>query len=160
LQQAYYEQGDIPGWTLKHPYDNPLAPLLLPLPASDDARRYEDLPWYKTGKTQVDFDWIDLSESLQWQAFQGLVETLQRRGNQLFVLVGPFNEHMLTPASLQRYQKVKGTIAAWLEAKQIPHLVPEPLPSEEYGDASHPLAAGYATLARRLQEQPFFQKSP
>jgi hypothetical protein len=159
LQQAYYEQSDIPGWTLKHPYDNPLGPLTRPLPAGDQARRYEALPWYKTGKTKVDFDWLDLDTSLQWRAFQQSVERLQQRGNRVFVLVGPFNEHMLTAASLERYKKVKSTISAWLKEKQIPHAVPSPLPSEQYGDASHPLAVGYATLARQLQADASFRSA-
>jgi len=159
LQQAYYEQSDIPSWTLKHPYDNPLGPLTKPLPAVDEARRHEALPWYKTGKTKVDFDWLDLDTSLQWRAFQEVVEVLQRRGNRVFVLVGPFNEHMLTAASLERYKKVKSTISAWLKEKQIPHAVPSPLPSEQYGDASHPLAVGYATLARQLQADASFRSA-
>jgi hypothetical protein len=78
------------------------------------------------------------------------VEILRQRGNKVLVLVGPFNEHLLTSVSRQRYQEVKVTIAAWLEAQQVPHVVPPPLPSEQYGDASHPLAEGYAALARQL----------
>jgi hypothetical protein len=160
LQQAYYRTdgpNDVPGWTLKHPYANPLAPLTGPLPPSDYKRREDSGPWKKRGITPQDFDWIDLDESLQWHAFQGAVETLQRRGNRVFVLVGPFNEHMLTQPSLARYQKVKGTIAAWLKERQIPHLVPAALPSEQYGDASHPLAAGYEMLARELLDDPGFR---
>ena len=65
-------------------------------------------------------------------------------------MVGPFNEHLLTPASQKRYQGVKETIAGWLETSQIPHVVPPVLASEQYGDSSHPLTAGYAELARQL----------
>jgi hypothetical protein len=159
LQKAYYRTdvpNDIPTWTLKHPYDNPLEPLTRPLPPSDYKRRENAGPWFKS-ITPQDFEWIDLDESLQWHAFQRTVETLQRRGNRVFVLVGPFNEHMLTPASLERYQKIKGTIAAWLKEKQVPHLVPAALPSEQYGDASHPLAVGYERLARQLLDDPTFR---
>jgi hypothetical protein len=156
LQQAYYEQSDIPSWTLKHPYENPLAPLASGLPAADTGRRYEALPWFKTGKTKVDFEWLDLDQSQQWRAFQESVDILQRRGNRVFVLVGPFNEHMLTPASLKRYQNVKRGIASWLKEKQVPHAVPDALPRDQYGDASHPLAVGYATLARQLLADPAF----
>jgi hypothetical protein len=74
----------------------------------------------------------------------------------VFVVVGPFNEHVLTPASRERYQHVRATIAAWLQGNRIPHLVPAPLPSEQYGDASHPLAEGYRELARQLADDPFF----
>jgi hypothetical protein len=157
LQQAYYDRMDIPGWTLEHPYDNPLTPLTRGLPPSDNSRRHLPEPWYKNGITRQDYPWVDLKTSLQWQAFQGVVEYLQRRGNRVFVLVGPFNEHLLTPASLKRYQQVKATIAAWLRQKHVPHAIPPPLPSDQYGDASHPLAAGYKQLAQTLVEDPFFR---
>jgi hypothetical protein len=161
LQQAYYRSevgpNDVPKWTLIHPYENPLAPLGPQLPASDFKRREDSGPWKMRGITQQDLAWIDLDQSLQWAAFQRVVATLQARGNFVFVLVGPFNEHMLTAPSLVRYQRVKGTITSWLKEKQVQHLAPPSLPSEQYADASHPLASGYAALARRLLEDPSFK---
>jgi len=150
LQQAYYDRSDIPSWTLEHPYENPLEPLTRGLPASDNALRHLPQPWYKSGITKQDYPWVELETSLQWRAFQRVVEILQRRGNRVFVLVGPFNEHMLTATSLERYQQIKRAITTWLETNQVPHLVPAPLPSALYGDASHPLAAGYSDLARQI----------
>jgi hypothetical protein len=159
LQQAYYDRMDIPGWTLEHPYDNPLTPLTRGLPPSENSRRHLSQPWYKSGITKQDYPWVDLETSLQWRAFQGVVEYLQRRGNRVFVLVGPFNEHLLTPGSLKRYALVKATIAAWLREKRVPHAVPLPLPSEQYGDASHPLAEGYKQLAKLLTEDLSFRSA-
>jgi hypothetical protein len=160
LQQAYYDRSGVPDWTLEHPYDNPLRPLTRGLPSADDPLRHVPQPWYKSGISQQDYPWVEPERSLQWHAFQRVVEVLRRRNNRVFVLVGPFNEHLLTSQSRRRYQSVKDTIAAWLRANEIPHLVPELLPSEQYGDASHPLAAGYAELARQLQEDPFFSSEP
>jgi hypothetical protein len=157
LQQAYYDRTDIPTWTLEHPYENPLKPLTRGLPASDNSLRHLPQPWYKSGIAKQDYPWVDLETSLQWQAFQRVVQILQQRGNRVFVLVGPFNEHLLSPESRQRYREVKATIGAWLRTQQIPHAVPSPLPSEQYGDASHPLAPGYALLARQLLDESFFQ---
>ncbi len=157
LQEAYYQQTDLPSWTLEHPYEIPLAPLCRGLPPSGNELRHLQQPWYKAGITKQDYPWVDLQTSLQWGAFQQVVALLQERGNRVFVVVGPFNEHMLTPASLERYGKVKATIAAWLSKEQIPHLVPAPLSSELYGDASHPLPQGYAALARQLYSDPFFR---
>jgi hypothetical protein len=160
LQQAYFRTdvpNDIPTWTLEHPYADPLQPLRKDLPPSDDKLRHLPQPWYKSGIAKQDFPWVDLETSLQWHAFQQTVQLLEERGNRVFVLVGPFNEHLLKPESLHRYAQIKRGIAAWLEAKQVPHLLPPPLPSEEYGDASHPLAAGYARLARQLLNEPFSQ---
>jgi hypothetical protein len=59
---------------------------------------------------------------------------------------------MLEPDSLQRYQKIKSEIVNWLEQAKVSHLAPPALPSDLYGDASHPLAAGYAQLARQLKD--------
>ncbi len=153
LQQAYYDRSDIPGWTLDHPYDNPFGPLTRRLPPGDDSRRHPPRPWYKSGITTQDYPWVDPESSLQWHAFQGVVETLRRRDNRVFVLVGPFNEHLLTPKSRERCRRVKAVVVTWLEEQHVPHLVPPPLPSEQYGDASHPLAAGYEALARRVWEE-------
>jgi hypothetical protein len=160
LQQAYFRTdvpNDIPTWTLAHPYADPLQPLRKDLPPSDNRLRHLPQPWFKSGITKQDFPWVDLETSLQWQAFQRTVKLLQERGNRVYVLVGPFNEHLLKPESLQRYEEIKGGIVAWLEAQQIPHLAPSPLPSEDYGDASHPLASGYARLASLLLNEPFFK---
>src|SRR5262249_44730603 len=123
------------------------------LPLADTFPLDPPKPWYEKGMTKQDLPWVDLETSLQWPAFQRVVDLLQQRGNRVFVLVGPFNEHLLTPASLQRYEEVKGAIVAWLEAKQVPHAAPPALPRDQYGDASHPLAAGYAKLAQELHEK-------
>jgi hypothetical protein len=160
LQQAYYDQSDVPTWTVAHPYANPLRPLTRGLPPMDRSRRHDPhRAWYENGVSKQDFSWIDLDSSLQWHAFQRVVEILRHRDNRVFVLVGPFNEHLLEPESLQRYAQVKRTIAGWLETEQIPHAVPEPLESPLYGDASHPLAAGYEKLARQLLAEPFYQRA-
>jgi hypothetical protein len=153
LQQAYYDRTDIPGWTLEHPYENPLKPLARGLPPSDNSLRHLPQPWYKSGITKQDYPWVDLQTSLQWHAFQQVIELLRQRGNRVFVLVGPFNEHLLSSESRGRYQQVKATITAWLGEKQVPHVVPSPLPTELYGDASHPLAEGYKLLAQQLVKE-------
>jgi len=155
LQTAYYGGTDIPSWTLEHPYDNPIQPLTTPGAnatrlAAQESLRHPPIPWFKSGITKQDFPWIDLKTSLQWQSFQRAIEILQARKNRVFVLVGPFNEHMLEPESLERHRKLKSGIVSWLEEAGVPHLAPEALPSNLYGDASHPLAEGYKVLAEEV----------
>jgi hypothetical protein len=152
LQTAYYHS-DIPAWTLEHPYENPFKPLAQGLPTPDEPPRHTPQAWYKSGITKQDYAWVDLETSLQWHAFQRVVNLLERRGNRLFVLLGPFNEHILSKENVQAFQKVKSTIEAWLQEKHVAHAVPSALPSELYGDASHPLAQGYALLAKELFER-------
>ncbi len=150
-QQAYYGRQSIPAWTTQHPYDNPVSPLLQGLPPSDNSLERLQIPWFKDSRSKEDAPWLDMETSLQWPAFQRVVKLLQGRNNRVFVVVGPFNEHMLTPVSKQRCQTVKGIIGEWLKANDIPHMIAEVLPSEEYADLSHPLPGGYERLAERLR---------
>ena len=150
LQQAYFDRTDIPTWTLEHPYADPLAELKRGLPPSDNILRHEPISWMEHGIKQQDFDWVDLDTSIQWRFFRRAVAILQKRENHVFVLLGPFNEHMLTPKGLHGYQNVKSGMESWLRNEGIDYFAPPPLPSPEYADASHPLASGYAALAREL----------
>lgn len=166
LQFAYFGGDDLPAWTMHHPYNCPLraVTLRLPSPNEEPSPKPDTRPWTAQGIARQGFAWVDLDASLQWRFFRETADLLLRRGNRLFVLVGPFNEHMVKPDSLAAYQARKRAVGAWLAERGIPHLVAEPLPSELYADASHPLADGYRLLAGRLLEcaafRHFGQASP
>jgi hypothetical protein len=150
LQAAYFGNASIPAWTLEHPYQNPLKAVTAKLPPPGDELRHEPISWSARGITKQNMPWVDLAGSLQWHSFQRAVEILEKRGNTVLVVVGPFNEHLLTDASRVKYSELKRGIEDWLKERKIPYLAPPPLPSEQYGDASHPLSAGYALLAKEL----------
>jgi hypothetical protein len=150
LQQAYFDRMDIPTWTLERPTANLLASLRAGLPPSDNVLHHQPVPWYKGGFSKQDFPWVAPAKSLQWRFFRKVVEMLQGRGNRVFVLLGPFNEHMLTVESRQRYHEVRRAVEVELKAGSVEYYAPAVLPSDQYGDASHPLAPGYAALAREL----------
>ncbi|HEV3084451.1 MAG TPA: hypothetical protein VGY66_32110 [Gemmataceae bacterium] len=154
LQQAYYRDADgrpldIPEWTLAHPYENPLRPLRQPLPPSDYALHEKALPWTARMKKQ-DYAWVDLTTSLQWHSFQRTVQILKRRGNRVSVLLGPFNEHLLSGQNAAEYHKLRSAVETWLQQESVPNLAPPPLPSAWYADADHALSAGYALLAEQV----------
>src|SRR5262249_17771685 len=134
----------------EHPYDDLLGRFKHGLPPSDNSLRHEPIPWTERGSKKEDYAWVELDTSLQWRYFRRAVEVLRQRGNRVFVLLGPFNEHMLTEKGLQGYQSVKAGMEACLREQGIAYAAPSPLPSEQYADASHPLSAGYAALARVL----------
>ena len=150
LQTTYFGSTSIPRWTLDHPYENPFKAVTMKLPAPSDELRHEPISWSARGITKQNMPWVDLAGSLQWKSFQRTVDVLEKRGNSVFVVVGPFNEHLLTDASRVKYSELKRGIEDWLKERKIPYYVPEALPSEQYGDASHPLSAGYALLAKQL----------
>lgn len=174
LQIAYFDQMSLTAWTLaddgadppQYPnlFRNPLAQITMavpPEPARDPQRGPESprhRPW-SAGKAPgtARFDWAPLDSSLQWAAFRRLVERLQSRGADLFVVVGPFNEHMLADENRRTFQSLRDGVISWLDGRKIPRLAPEVLPSELYADASHPLTAGYELLARRTYADPGFR---
>jgi len=150
LQQAYFDRMDIPSWTLERPTANPLGTLRAGLPPSDNLLRHEPVPWYKRGITKQDFPWVGPAKSLQWRFLKRAIDVLEGRGNHVFVLLGPFNEHMLTDESRQSYHKVRAALEAELKVQGVQYYAPAALASDQYGDASHPLAPGYEILAREL----------
>ena len=150
LQAAYFDQKSIPEWTLEHPYEFPVRALERKLPLSDNRLRHRPVPWTEQGIRKQDFAWVDLDRSFQWRSLEQAIELLRRRGNRVLVVVGPFNEHLLSENAARGHAKIRDAVAAWLADHQIDHLVPPALPSELYGDASHPLAEGYRRLAEEI----------
>src|SRR5205085_2466561 len=130
-------------------YKNPLAQIKFSVPtvALDDPERGPNSPrhkaWSQGGAQAARFEWVALDSSLQWKAFQRVVEILRQRDNDILVVLGPFNEHMVAEENQAGFRKIRDGITLWLEQRHIPRLVPEPLPSPLYADASHPLTEGY-----------------
>jgi hypothetical protein len=174
IQDCYFGQKSILSWTLEddggdppvrpNAYKNPFAQITMtvPPPPVDDPQRGPQSsrhhPWSAGGNGPVQFDWVKLDTSLQWGAFQRLVGVLRDRGDDVLVVLGPFNEHMIAPESQAGYHKLHDGIAAWLAQNHIPHVVPEILPSDLYADASHPLTDGYALLAKQLYQNETFRR--
>lgn len=166
LQIAYFGGMNVMDWTLandggdppRHPnvYRNPLAQITLNVPSAPEndskrgprSRRHR--PWTATSDGPMQFEWVDLNRSLQWAAFQRLLQILRDRGNEVLVMVGPFNEHMMTEKNRVVYLKLRDGVAKWLTGQHISSVVPDTLPSALYADASHPLTDGYKLLAERL----------
>jgi len=159
LKITYFENMDLPAWTLEHPYENPANAVTLQLPASANNNQNEPLSWTARGVAKTDFQWVEPESSLQWNFFQRSVKLLKERGNSVFVLVGPFNEHMLEGGSIGIYRKMKSKIEVWLQKNNIAYYMPPALPSEWYVDASHPMSEGYAMLAKQLFENESFRTS-
>ena len=172
LQIAYFGQKSLFAWTLEedggspprlpNAYQNLLAQINLvipPEPEVDPERgpaspRHK--PWSTSGEGSTRFEWVPLNQSLQWAAFQRLVTQLKGRGNDVLVLLGPFNEHLLAQDNRPAFREMRTGIAEWLKSNQIPYVAPRTLPSGSYADASHPLTDGYKLLAQDLLQDPVF----
>lgn len=149
---AYWDNQGLPAWTLEHPYACPAAAVTLDLPSPGeppspppDAR-----PWTDKDIAPFNPPWVDLATSLQWASIERTVAVLRGRGNRVLAVIGPFNEPMLEPRGRAAYKERTREAARWFKQHGVPCVVPGPLPSDMYADASHPLADGYRLLAERL----------
>jgi hypothetical protein len=151
LQVAYFEDMDVHNWTIRHPYSSPLSRIWRRPPLADlPVPPPEAQPWTSKDLPKLDPEWVDLERSFQWQQFTRTIDILERRGNRVFVLLGPFNEHMLEKEGLETYARIKSDAQRRLRKRGILCLAARLLPSECYADASHPLSSGYAALAREM----------
>ncbi len=159
LRIAYFGGDNLPVWSTDHPYENPLQQVTLELPSPDEppSPQPDTRPWTEKGIRPLTPQWVALDASLQWRFFRQTVRQLQQRGNQVFVIVGPLNEHMLTPAGLAEYNTRKQAIVAWHNEQGVGCYAPPVLPSQVYADLSHPTAEGYAQLAETLLQHSAFR---
>ena len=173
LQIAYFGQKNILTWTLEeddstpphypNAFKNPWAQITLRVPSErgDDSDRgpgsARHKPWSTTGDGSTRFAWVELDQSLQWGAFQRLVKLLQSRGNDVLVVVGPFNEHIMAEENRPVFGRRRDGIVDWLTKNHVQHVVPAALPGLLYADASHPLTEGYQVLANHLYDDAIFQ---
>jgi hypothetical protein len=173
LHVAYFDQKNLLAWTLEedssaptrlpNSYKNPLAQITLTVPSEspDDADRGpaspRHKPWSTIGPGSTRFEWVELDRSLQWGAFQRTVKLLQARGNDVLVVVGPFNEHIMAEENRAAFRRLRDGVVDWLVKNHVPHVAPAALPSALYADASHPLTEGYRMLAERLAGEPAFR---
>jgi len=179
LQVAYFGQKNILTWTLEedgsspphypNAYKNPFSQMTLTVPSdsADDAERGPGSSRHRAwstgtsgslGQGTTRFEWVQLDQSLQWAAFQRLVKLLRSRDDDVLVVVGPFNEHIMTEENRATFRKLRGGAVDWLVRNHVQHVVPATLPSELYADASHPLTEGYKLLAERLSQDTAFEK--
>jgi hypothetical protein len=156
IKAAHFQDMSLPDWTIQHPYDNPIEALRSQLPDFASPEPLSATVPSTAPPPLQNLQWVALESSLQWWSFRQVVSLLRGRGNRVFVLVGPFNEDLLTDRSRATYSTMKNAIEAWLQENDIAYLVPPALGPEDYVDASHPQAKGYALLARTLMESSTF----
>ncbi|MGB2807640.1 MAG: hypothetical protein WBC22_07865 [Sedimentisphaerales bacterium] len=156
LNITWFQSMDVPAWTLEHPYENPLSSVTLNLPTSDNYERPNGTARPGRGVGQTTLQWVELETSLQWLFFRRSIRLLRKRNNRVFVIVGPFNEHKLDADGIDTYRSMQAQIETWLRRNNVPYYMPDVLPSHLYVDASHPLGAGYAALAKQLFENVSF----
>ena len=119
-------------------------------PAERRALANGKVTWEQNGIKKQDWPWVEAKSSRQYAAFRRVIGLLRTQGCQVTVVLGTVNPHMQTPGSLERYRKLHAEVKADLTKSGAGFIDLPELASDEYADASHPLAAGYRKLAEYM----------
>ena len=150
LQNLAFDNSNLQAWTLENPYSNPLGRISFKLPESDKYRDPDSQSRASRGQILQSLPWVSEESSLQWWAFKRLVKVLDDRGNRIFVIVGPLNEHSLDPDNKRTYRELLGEIESSLQAMSLDFSLLPLLPGDLYADTSHPVGEGYSLLAEHI----------
>ncbi|MEE9609820.1 MAG: hypothetical protein V3W19_01140 [Desulfatiglandales bacterium] len=150
LQVLHFDNTNLQLWTLENPYSNPLGRISIRPPGLGKETEVDSQSRTARGQVLQSLPWVEFETSLQWWAFQRLVELLEARGNDVFVVVGPLNEHVLSPDSIQKYRELLIKAESRLEQMNVPYALLPLLPRHLYADTSHPLPHGYRLLAEHI----------
>ena len=150
LRVACFNNRDFKKYLAAHPDENPLARLHRDLEPVETGHFDSRFDWKDNGITAQDWPWVAPAASRQWRAYLATAELLKARGNEVVAVLGTINPHLLTPTSLECYHTLRQEVAFELQQRGYRLVVLPELPSEEYADASHPLADGYRRLAEFL----------
>ncbi|MDD4818209.1 MAG: hypothetical protein PHI85_09590 [Victivallaceae bacterium] len=150
LRGVWYDNKSLAEWMLVNPSSDPLTRPGFYISAVEREHRNRSTPWNKPRAFEVGYDWVPAERSLQLKAFIRAAKLLEERGNEVTVVVGAFNTHMLDERSLEAYGKLVSDAEDRLDDAGLKYLELETLPSESYADASHPLDAGYENMAEQI----------
>jgi len=153
-QVRSFDNTDLQLWTVENPYANPLGRISLKPTGVAEEREGDaqsEIQLKSTGaRVLQSLPWVEFETSLQWWAFESLVELLESRGNDVFVVVGPLNEHVLSPESIQKYRALLFKAESRLKQMNVPYIHLPLLPGHLYTDTSHPRSQGYGLLAEHI----------
>ncbi|MDD2707861.1 MAG: hypothetical protein PHV34_07600 [Verrucomicrobiae bacterium] len=150
VNMVYFDNVGFFQWTMDHPYRLSFKGRAEGPHFKDDKPHGAPKTWEEQGIGKQDFEWVDLRGSVQWRFFRRALQLLTGRGNQVFVLVGPFNPYLLSKTSQEKHKQLRAEVEGYLKEHHVEHWVVPDLPSAEFADASHPLSLGYERMANEL----------
>lgn len=151
LQVQHFDNTNLPLWTVEHPYSNPLGQISIKPTGISEEMEADSRSRTTKSKILQSLPWVEFETSLQWWAFQRLLELLESRDNDVFVIVGPLNKHVLSPDSIKKYRELLTEAESRLIEMRIPNSFLPLLPEHLYADTSHPLPQGYRLLAEYIR---------
>ena len=150
LQVQHFANTNLPLWTVENPYSNPLGRISIKPSGLSEETDPDSRSRTVKNQVQQSLPWVEFETSLQWWAFQRILELLESRDNDVFVIVGPLNEHVLSSDNIKKYRDLLKKAESRLMEMDVSHSLLPLLPQHLYADTSHPLPKGYQLLAEYI----------
>ncbi|MCE5249215.1 hypothetical protein LLG96_03245 [bacterium] len=160
LMANYYDNKSISGWMMDNPYSNPFKAITFVATPVMAESQGQGISWELKKVKPSDEPFVPLSESIQWGLFTDAIQKFREKNTRVFVLIGPFNQYMLTPESQQRLFATVEDAKKDLDAMGVPYFdsFKIGIPSNEYGDSCHLLNEGHMRLAHALLDDESFKQ--
>lgn len=149
----YFENKSLAVWLMDHPYQLPFSAITFQGAPMMKKKQGLGIAWSnRKGARKSNDPFMSLNESIQWEYFLKAIKLLKNKGNNVFVLLGPYNTYCMTDESRKRFFAMMDTVKKKLDELGYPYFdsTNDLLPSEEYADNCHALKGGHIILAQAL----------
>ena len=156
-----FENKSVGAWLLDHPHRLPTSAITFTAAPMMKEKQSLGTPWSSREGAEIrDDPFLQVEESLQWEFYLKALRTLGKKGNRVFILLGPYNSYCLTEASRGRLFAMMDEVKRKLDELGYLYFdsTRDLLPSAEFGDQCHLLRNGHSLLARALVEDAAFRK--
>ncbi len=161
LMVNYFENKSVGAWLMDHPYRSPLGAVTFRAAPMMKDRQGPGTPWFSRQDVEVrDDPFIQVDGSVQWDFYVRALRLLEKKGNNVFILLGPYNSYCLTESSRRHFFAMMDDVKKKLAELGYAYFdsTRDLLPSGEFGDQCHLLKDGHILLARALVKDPAFQR--
>ena len=152
LMANYYDNKSISNWMIDNPYSSPFAAITFKAAPVMAEAQGKQTSWQEKGIKLSDAPFVLPSESVQWKCYTDAIKKLKEKNSQVFVLIGPYNNYMLTEESQLRLFSTINILKKNLDELGVPYFdsFEIKLPSETFADTCHLLVEGHKILAKEL----------
>jgi hypothetical protein len=154
IKMSRFKEKNFYSWTMEHPHSSII-----------DYFTNSEIPIYKpTAAIRLDqmheqnIDWVPIDKSMQWKFMLKTIAYLKKNGDDIIVLITPFNTYMVAEKSRERYYSIISDISDELSGNSIDFIIPVIDEKKYFADSSHFTAEGYRAMAENLLSSKKFQK--
>jgi hypothetical protein len=160
LTAVYYDNMSVSAWMMANPYKNPFSAITFQsTPVMADSQGTDE-SWNKKDTKLMDSPFVNPSESVQWGFYKDALSRLEKKNSKVFVMIGPFNQYMLTPESRVRLFDMVDKIKKELDSMGVPYFdtFQVGIESNMFADTCHVLRQGHILIGQKMIADPKFRE--